>query len=92
MGLGQEKSRTEQDKNRPPKKSGKGGRNRVRETQEIMDTPQPNTIVLNGVEVPSNYFFWKKITALQEKVDRLRKVVIFLGFSVVILAASLLLI
>ena len=38
------------------------------------------------------YFFWKKITALQEKVDRLRKVVIFLGFSVVILAASLLLI
>lgn len=69
-----------------------GGGNRVRETQEIMDTPQPNTIVLNGVEVPSNYFFWKKITALQEKVDRLRKVVIFLGFSVVILVASLLLI
>lgn len=64
----------------------------MRETQEIMDTLQPNTVILNGVEVPSNYFFWKKITALQEKVDRLRRNVVFLGFSVVILAASLLLI
>ena len=64
----------------------------MRETQEIMNTPQPNTVVLNGVEVPSNYFFWKKITALQEKVERLRRAVIFLGFIVVILAASLLLI
>lgn len=64
----------------------------MRETQEIMNTPQPNTVVLNGVEVPSNYFFWKKITALQEKVERLRRDVIVLGFSVVILAASLLLI
>ncbi len=64
----------------------------MRETQEIMNTPQPNTVVINGVEVPSNYFFWKKITALQEKVERLRRAVIFLGFSVVILAASLLLI
>lgn len=64
----------------------------MRETQEIMNTLQPNTVILNGVEVPSNYFFWKKITALQEKVDRLRRDVVFLGFSVVILAASLLLI
>lgn len=64
----------------------------MRETQEIMNTPQPNTVVLNGVEVPSNYFFWKKITDLQEKVEGLRMAVIFLGFSVVILAASLLLI
>lgn len=64
----------------------------MRETQEIMNTPQPNTVVLNGVEVPSNYFFWKKINALQEKVERLRRDVIVLGFSVVILAASLLLI
>nr|DAU39010.1 MAG TPA: hypothetical protein [Herelleviridae sp.] len=56
-----------------------------------MNTPQPNTVILNGVEVPSNYFFWKKITALQERVDKLHRNLALLAFSVVILAVSLLL-
>lgn len=63
----------------------------MHDTREIMDTPQPDTVVINGVEVPSYYAFWKKLTALQEKVERLRRDVILLGFSVAILAGCLLL-
>lgn len=62
----------------------------MRDTREIMNTPQPDTVVINGVEVPSYYGFWKKLTALQEKVERLRRNVILLGFSVAILAGCLL--
>ena len=56
-----------------------------------MNTPQPNTVVLNGVEVPSNYFFWEKITALQKRVGKLHRNVALLAISVTILAVSLLL-
>lgn len=63
----------------------------VKKTRKIMDTPQPNTVIVKGVEVPSYYIFWKRTADLQETVKLLRRNILFLSGCVVILAIGLLL-
>lgn len=42
------------------------------DTMEIMNTKQPNTISIGGVEIPSWNFVWNEKMHFQRKLDRLR--------------------
>ncbi|OUQ22764.1 hypothetical protein B5E80_12770 [Flavonifractor sp. An135] len=46
------------------------------DTAEIMNTDQPNTITVNGVEIPSYYYLWRRLSALEEKIVWLKIAVI----------------
>lgn len=46
------------------------------DTTEIMNTDQPNTITVNGVEIPSYYYLWRRLSALEEKIVWLKIAVI----------------
>ena len=37
-----------------------------------MGIDQPNTIVINGVEIPSWYFVWRKLCKYQRSIDRMK--------------------
>lgn len=42
------------------------------DTVEIMNTDQPNTITINGVEIPSYYYLWRRLSGLEEKITWLK--------------------
>lgn len=46
------------------------------DTAEIMNTDQPDTITINGVEIPSYYYLWRRLSALEEKITWLKIAVI----------------
>ena len=42
------------------------------DTVEIMNTDQPNTITINGVEIPSYYYLWRRLSGLEGKITWLK--------------------
>lgn len=59
--------------------------------EKIMGTKQPNTINMNGVEVPSWYFMWCKLNKINESIDRLQENDILHAIAIIALAIGLLL-
>lgn len=58
---------------------------------EIMQTKQPNTISIDGVEIPSNQYFWEKHGKMESKIESLKKISIIQGASIILIALSQLL-
>lgn len=53
------------------------------DTAEVMNTDQPDTISVNGVEIPSYYFLWKRLSEMEGKISRLQTAIIVMGFILV---------
>lgn len=53
------------------------------DTTEVMNTDQPDTISVNGVEIPSYYFLWKRLSEMEGKISRLQTAIIVMGFILV---------
>lgn len=53
------------------------------DTAEVMNTDQPDMISVNGVEIPSYYFLWKRLSEMETKISRLWAAIIVMGFILV---------
>ena len=61
------------------------------DSAKVMNTDQPATIEIDGVEVPSYYNMWMQLREIKESLKRLRIAVIVSDAAIAILALSLLL-
>ena len=63
----------------------------AKDCRKIMGTPQPNTISVNGVEVPSWYYMWRKITEIKAEIGRLKSCIVLQSLVIMVLSIWLLL-
>lgn len=61
------------------------------DSAKVMNTEQPNTIEIDGVEIPSYYNMWMQLREIRESMKRLRIALVAIGAAVVFIAAKLLL-
>lgn len=58
------------------------------DTEIIMNTEQPDTIIIAGVQIPSWYFVWRKQMELKTNIERL-EVTIRVMISIFILSIGI---
>lgn len=56
-----------------------------------MEKPDPGAVVWNGIQIPTYQRFWERTMKLEERIDRLIKMVIALSIAVVLLAINVIL-
>ena len=74
-------------------KGRKTGQMEELDTEIIMNTEQPDTIIIAGVQIPSWYFVWRKQRELKTNIERLEVMIkITTSLLILFLAIELLLI
>lgn len=53
--------------------------------------PQPKSILIDGVEIPSYQYIWEKMAATEMRIDRLRKCLLINSACSIALAIALIL-
>ncbi len=58
---------------------------------EVMNTKQPETLSINGVEIPSYSCLWRMVQTADVRISRLRTVVILEAVALIAVSLRLLL-
>lgn len=61
------------------------------DSSEIMNTKQPDTISIEGVEIPSYYGLWKILREVETRITIFRNAVILEGIAIIAVLIKLLL-
>ena len=61
------------------------------DSSEIMNTKQPDTISIEGVEIPSYYGLWKILREVETRITIFRNAVILEGIAIIAVLLRLLL-
>lgn len=75
-------------------KGGGGMRRNIKaeiDSSEIMNTKQPDTISIDGVEIPSYYGLWKLLREVETRITLFRNAVILEGIAIIAVLLRLLL-